>query len=242
MLLCKACNTRFQPGRSACPSCGRKSFTRITESARDAGERGALPLPTAAPGDAGSEASDTPDTSDTEVDLELHEVDVLAAAVDPAAAEELKPEVPARPPRHHLVREPGPAVLHLSSAQVRTLVAEQPTLLEPQLAIFADEKGHQVGVDFPTPVGSIDLLARSPDGSFVIVMVPEPRDTDTLVPEILARIGYVRKHVAASRKPVRGIVVIDEIPEELAYAAAGVSQTVAFKTYRVALTFHDLDL
>lgn len=236
MLLCKACNTRFQPGRSACPSCGRKSFTRITESARDAGAHGALPLPTPPPADAGNEASDT------DVDLELHEVDVLAAAVDPEAAEELKPEVPTKTPRHSLLREPGPAVLHLSSPQVRTLVAEQPTLLEPQLAIYADEQGHQVGVDFPTPVGSIDLLARAPDGSFVIVMVPEPRDTDTLVPEILARIGYVRKHVAASRKPVRGIVVIDEIPEELAYAAAGVSQTVAFKTYRVALTFHDLDL
>jgi len=237
MLLCKACNTRFQPGRSACPSCGRKSFTRITESARDAGPQSALPRPTRP---AGGDTDN--DASDTEVDLELHEVDVLAAAVDPAAAEELKPEVPAKSPRHALVREPGPAVLHLSSAQVRTLVAEQPALLEPQLAIYADEQGHQVGVDFPTPVGSIDLLARAPDGSFVIVMVPEPRDTDTLVPEILARIGYVRKHVAASRKPVRGIVVIDEIPEELAYAAAGVSQTVAFKTYRVALTFHDLDL
>lgn len=236
MLLCKACNTRFQPGRSVCPSCGRKSFTRITESTRDGGERGNLPPPAPPPGEVRNDASDT------EVDLELHEVDVLAAAVDPAAAEELKPEVPVKASRHVLAREPGPAVLHLSSAQVRTLVAEQPTLLEPQLAIYADEKGQQVGVDFPTPVGSIDLLARAPDGSFVIVMVPEPRDADTLVPEILARIGYVRKHVAASRKPVRGIVVIDEIPEELAYAAAGVSQTVSFKTYRVALTFHDLDL
>lgn len=231
MLLCKACNTRFPPGRSTCPSCGRKSFTKVVESA--ARERDHGPLPPARP--------TSNDASDTEVDLELHEVDVLAAAVDPAAADELKPETPARPARQ-LVREPGPAVLHLASAQVRTLVAEQPTLLEPQLVIYADEKGHQVGVDFPTPVGSIDLLARSSDGSFVVVLVPEPRDTDTLVPEILARIGYVRKHVAASRKAVRGIVVIDEIPEELAYAAAGVSQTVSFKTYRVALTFHDLEL
>jgi hypothetical protein len=41
---------------------------------------------------------------------------------------------------------------------------------------------------------------------------------------------------------VRGIVVIDEIPEELAYAAAGISQTISFKAYRVALTFHPLPL
>lgn len=232
MLLCKSCNTRFERGRSACPNCGRKTFAPIADSVAKPSEVEKRPL---------AEPPSSPDASDTEVDLELHEVDVLAAAVEPSAAEELKRETPARPGRN-LLREPGPAVLHLSSAQVRTLVAEQPTLLEPKLSIYSDEKGHDVGLDFPTPVGTIDLLARSPDGSFVVVMVPEPGDTDTLVPEILARVGYVRKHVAASRKPVRGIVVIDEIPEELAYAAAGVSQTVAFKTYRVALTFHDLDL
>ena len=34
--------------------------------------------------------------------------------------------------------------------------------------------------------------------------------------------------------------MIEEIPEELAYAAAGVAQTISFKAYRVALTFHPL--
>jgi RecB family endonuclease NucS len=121
-------------------------------------------------------------------------------------------------------------------------VDEQPSLLEPDLAIYRDARAGVVGVDLRTPVGSIDLLARSADGSFVVVAVPDPRDVETLMPEMLARIGYVRKHFATDRKSVRGIVVIEEIPEELAYAAAGVAQTISFKAYRVALTFHALPM
>lgn len=239
MLLCKACNTRFADGKSACPSCGRRVFASVSESSSGStGELGKLPPPSAP---ASAEETE-PDDSTTDVDLELGEVDVLADAVEPEVADELKVEAPVTPrQRRTLDVEPGPAVFHLSAAQVRTLVAEQPGLLQPDLAIYRDAKKGVVGVDFRTPVGSIDLLARDAEGNFVVVMVPDPRDVDTLMPEMLARIGYVRKHLA-SRKSVRGIVVIEEIPEELAYAAAGVGQTLSFQAYRVALTFHPLEL
>ena len=171
---------------------------------------------------------------------------MLAEAVEPEAVKELeqKREVPAKPrPRSRkLEPEPGPAVFHLSAAQVRTLVVEQPSLLEPDLSIYRDAKSGVVGVDLRTPVGSIDLLARDREGSFVVVSVPDPRDVESLMSEMLARIGYVRKHFAIDKRPVRGIVVIEEIPEELAYAAAGVSQTISFRAYRVALTFHPLPI
>jgi RecB family endonuclease NucS len=152
--------------------------------------------------------------------------------------------VPAKPrPRSRkLEPEPGPAVFHLSAAQVRTLVAEQPSLLEPDLSIYRDAKSNATGVDLRTPVGSIDLLARDGEGGFVVVSVPDPRDTDSLMADMLARIGYVRKHLAEGKRPVRGIVVIEEIPEELAYAAAGVAQTISFRAFRVALTFHPLPI
>jgi hypothetical protein len=267
MLLCKACNTRFEDGRSACPSCGRRVFASLKDSPK-AGEGEPPPL--------SPSSNMEPDETRPEREIDLGEVDVLAEAVEPEAAEELKREVyaaprapapratasppapapasrvaPAPAPRvsaaaaprprgRRLEPEPGPAVFHLTAAQVRTLVAEQPTLLEPELAIYKDPRSGAVGVDLRTPVGSIDLLARGGDGSFVVVAVPDPRDVETLMPEMLARIGYVRKHFATERNPVRGIVVIEEIPEELAYAAAGVAQTIAFKAYRVALTFHPL--
>jgi hypothetical protein len=275
MLLCKACNTRFEDGRSACPSCGRRVFASLKDAPKTSD---AEPPPFA--GSSGLDAEG--DETRPERDIDLGEVDVLAEAVEPDAAAELKREVPVmprpvapppptpsppaprvevpkpapraaapapapraaapRPRGRKLEPEPGPAVFHLTAAQVRTLVAEQPTLLEPELAIYKDPRSGAVGVDLRTPVGSIDLLARGADNSFVVVSVPDPRDVETLMPEMLARIGYVRKHFATDRNPVRGIVVIEEIPEELAYAAAGVAQTISFLAYRVALTFHPLPM
>ena len=40
----------------------------------------------------------------------------------------------------------------------------------------------------------------------------------------------------------RAIVLCEEAPESLSYAAAAVSDTVTFKTYRLALVFEDLEL
>jgi hypothetical protein len=37
-------------------------------------------------------------------------------------------------------------------------------------------------------------------------------------------------------------VLCVDVPEDLSYAAAAVIDTVAFKTYRVALTFEDLEV
>lgn len=242
MLLCKSCNTRFEDGRTACPSCGRRIFVSLKDAPKP-GDSGPVSLAAAlsTTGDADALANELSGS-----ELDLGEVDVLAEAALPEAVKELelKREVPAKPraKARKLEPEPGPAVFHLSAAQVRTLVVEQPSLLEPDLSIHRDAKSGVVGVDLRTPVGSIDLLARDREGGFVVVSVPDPRDVESLMPEMLARIGYVRKHLAIDKRPVRGIVVIEEIPEELAYAAAGVSQTISFRAYRVALTFHPLPL
>jgi len=241
MLLCKACNTRFADGKTACPSCGRRVFASVNESSP--GNTGEIPKLAPVP-----EAEDTETDLDeqdpkTDVDLELGEVDVLAEAVEPEAAEELKADPPSLPgSRRSLESEPGPAVFHLSAAQVRTLVAEQPGLIQPDLAIYRDAAKGVVGVDLRTPVGAIDLLARDAEGNFVVVMVPDPRDAGNLMPDMLARVGWVRKHLAAKSKHVRGIVVMEDLPEELAYAAAGAGGTITFHTFRVALTFHPIDL
>jgi len=245
MLLCKSCNTRFEDGKSVCPSCGRRTFVSMKEAPKpgDSGSPVAVSLAAAVAASNAAEL-DVPRDELSGREIDLGEVDVLAEAALPEAVEELKREAPVKPRARmrRLEPEPGPAVFHLSAAQVRTLVVEQPALLEPELAIYRDAKAGAIGVDLSTPVGSIDLLARDKDGTLVVVAVPDPRDADSLIADMLARIGYVRKHFATDKKAVRGIVVIEEIPEELAYTAAGVSQTISFKAYRVALSFHPLPL
>src|SRR5262245_18116599 len=43
MLLCKSCNTRFEDGRTACPSCGRRIFVSLKETSKS-GDSGPVSL------------------------------------------------------------------------------------------------------------------------------------------------------------------------------------------------------
>ena len=90
--------------------------------------------------------------------------------------------------------------------------------------------------------GNAVLLGRSADGDLVVVMISEQQDGEALVAEVLQRIGWVRKHVSQGDERVRGIVLCEQAPESLSYTAAAVADTVAFKTWRVALRFEDLEL
>jgi hypothetical protein len=174
------------------------------------------------------------DDADPEVELEEQVAVEPPESAKRAAKKSLRS---ARP-----IREPGPAVFHLNPSQVSTLIGEQPGLIEKGLGIYADETGKPVGAHYPSPVGEIDLLARDPKGNFVVIMVPEPSDVANVVAKILQRMGWVRKHIAGGEEKVRGVVVLEQLPEEVAYAAAGTGGAVAFKAFRVALTFHDLDI
>jgi len=125
--------------------------------------------------------------------------------------------------------------------QVLALLAREPGLLEPGLTLFR-EKGEPAGVDYATDVGKIDLLARDARGGLLVVMVAKGGSGNDLVAEILQRIGWVRKRLAKSSEGVRGMVVMDRAPENLSYAAAAVSDTVSFRSYRMTLSFDPVEI
>jgi RecB family endonuclease NucS len=125
-------------------------------------------------------------------------------------------------------------------ASVREVLAGRPELLEPGLRVHSDAQGKPVGVDFSTEVGEIELLARDGAGSYVVVMVAAPGQGEDYIAELLERMGWVRKHLATGSEKVRGILLMDQPPESLSYAAAAVADTVTFKTYRMSLVFEEL--
>ena len=229
--MCKACNTRFTQGTLLCPSCGR----RASEHSTDAGSSGsaAIPLPV--------RSSPSPNEPE-EIDLELDENDVVARpSVQTAAARDPRPSV-----QTAAARDPRPQTGRARRApidveQVRAMIAEQPGLLEKGLGLHADDEGDPLGIDFPTPVGSIDVLGRDRKGGFVVVHVPAPDEVADSVSGMLRRMGWVRKHLSAAGDEVRGIVIIEQLPEDLAYAAAGAGGAIAFKGIQFALTFPDLE-
>jgi hypothetical protein len=130
--------------------------------------------------------------------------------------------------------------LALDPSQVRALISDQPGLIEKGLGVHADAAGRPVGVDFETPVGTIDLLARDLRGGFVVLMIFEPDETEDLVPGMLRRMGWVRKHLCGGGESVRAIAVVNELPESAVYAAAGLADgALRFVGYQISLEFHD---
>jgi hypothetical protein len=229
-MFCKNCNTRLGPGERTCPNCGN-----------DAGPEAAMARPsrpTPLPSPGLSTAKD-PD-EELDVELELNEVTgELPAPPKPAA----KPQAARGKSKAHAPKPSGSAPLFAPDpAGLRALLAEQPEALEEGLGVFRNDDGSPAGAEYSTGVGDIDLLATDARGDLVVVMISEKGQGEELVGEVLQRVGWIRKHLGEDGKKVRGIVLCEEPPESLSYAAAAVSDTITFKTYRIALTFEDLDV
>jgi len=214
---CKLCNTRLGENVRFCPNCGNDagSLSLSGKEARPKVPRSMARLPIRARKPGG-------------VELELAE---------PADSNDLSGPVRATP------RAPaGPALLSPEPSAVREMLVGRPELLETGLRAHTDPQGKSVGADFSTEVGEIDLLGRDAAGSYVVVMIAERGQGEDSIAEVLQRIGWVRKHLAKGAERVRGILLLDQPPESLSYAAAAVADTIAFKTYRMSLCFEDLQI
>jgi hypothetical protein len=221
---CKLCNTRISPGEKTCPNCG----------ADVRGVSGSHPAPRRVPGRLPPSPLAAPAR---EAELDLDEVAGRPPAPAPAQAAAGSGPSPAA------AASPAPSASPMGPAGLRALLADQPELLEPGLRVYRDEAGNAVGVDYATGVGTIDLLASDGRGNLVAVMIPEKsRGEEDLVADVLQRIGWLRKHLCDGRKQARAIVLVEEPPASLPYAAAAVADTVVFKTYRVALVFEDVEI
>jgi predicted nucleic acid-binding Zn-ribbon protein len=265
-MFCKVCNTRIAKGRSACPNCGSNTIQRTPD--RPTRLRNVLPQADyevkAGPGDSGDldvtaeveemteqvpeveldEAAEVELNEPAEVELNEPaevELDLSSQIEDPKGEtgsgeleEKDDPPTVSSGSQKRSVGSPDPDAL-------RGMLAEQPGLLEPGLSIYTSEKGTPQGVGYTSAVGEIDLLAWDAQGGLVVVMVVGCEDGAELISGMLQRIGWVSKHLSGKGQRVRGIVLLEEVHESIAYAAAAVGDTLAFKTWQVALTFDDVE-
>jgi hypothetical protein len=180
---------------------------------------------------------------------EESEQPVLAPARPPRAEGKRKAEPkgrepqPSRAPQASRAPVPSPApklpALTLDPVEVRALIAANPGWIERGLRVYEDG-GRPAGAAFSTPVGTIDLLARDDAGGLVVAIVAEGEPDKDLVLELLERIGYVRTQIAADGQEVRGLLIVERLPDPVRYAIAALGDTVSVKTWRVALSFEEV--
>jgi len=236
MNTCKACNTPVARHARSCPGCGRSLAPNLgAGGAHDPGMASARPLVPE-----GSSAF-MDDAEELPLQEEVGEESAAGSAAPPPEATAYRASrkgapSSAAPARRAPGRAGAPAAL--SVKEVRGMVLEHPELLERGLSLGSEGTGRDVA----TEVGPIDLVARDADGAWVVVTVPGPEAGSDLVGEVLRRMGWVRKHRARAGQEVRAIVVLERVPEDLVYAAAAVSDTVVFRTWRVSVQFDDVAL
>lgn len=221
---CKLCTTRLNEGELTCPNCGYLVDTASNVFLIQGDERGREQEETL--------AQETPDPN-----LEEGGGPEVGVGFEKNLDEEIEAVMEVQKKL-----EASPPVFNLGPAELRELLARQPEMLEPGLSVVTDKGGKPVGAGLSTAVGVIDLLARDASGALVVVMVAEPGQGEELVGETLQRIGWVRKNLGKGMQRVRGIVLVEEDPENLSYAAAAVAETILFKAYQVGVSFRDVEV
>lgn len=226
---CKLCGTQLKEGDLTCPLCGfltgadSNVFVIPGNAGGTAKQKESRPTPTPPP----AKETAVPD---------MKEAAPLEVEPDLDIEEEMAPVFQKKP-------EASTPAFTLDPPGLRKLLARQPDLLEPGLRLVADKKGKPIGAGLSTAVGEIDLLARDGSGGFVVVVIAgRGQQGEKLVAETLQRIGWVRKHLGKGKERVRGIVLMEQVPEDLGYASAAVADTVVIKTYRVGLAIEDVEM
>lgn len=255
---CKACNTRLAQGQKLCPNCGHadSAVPFIDSPAAASGSEEAQQL---APSNLGAfvEGADTDLFSGGEIEFEEVEMAIRetqsSEKAQPAARSGEKKSKPGRKKERasqskasaegarRSNRGPVSVVIPVDPEQVRHLIVERPEVLEANLSVHVDEDGNEVGARFETDVGEIDLLGRTDAGDWVLAMVVSgPSEQGNAIGGMIQRIGWVRKHLAESSQAVRGVVLTGWADEDLAYAAAALTDSVRFLGWRLSLGFESL--
>lgn len=86
------------------------------------------------------------------------------------------------------------------------------------LRLYIDETNRE-GIEYPTGVGPIDILAIDSSGKFVVFELKLNKGPDQTVGQIMRYMGWVQKHLAEGND-VRGVIVAQKISEKLKYAVS----------------------
>ena len=96
-----------------------------------------------------------------------------------------------------------------------------------RLRLFVDATGRD-GVEFPTAVGLIDILAVDDSGAFVVFELKRARSPDHAIGQLARYMGWVKQTIGKDHK-VRGVVVAKTISENLRYAISVIPDVSLFE-------------
>ncbi len=108
--------------------------------------------------------------------------------------------------------------------------------------LYVEQGDPEAGYEYPTPVGRIDLLARTRSAKkprWLVIELKRNQSSDDTVGQILRYMGYVKEHFAED-EPVEGIIIAHENDDRIRYALKAVSN-VRLMLYHVVFELKPID-
>jgi len=128
-------------------------------------------------------------------------------------------------------------------SQLRDFIANNLNAIDvngKRLRLYVDPSGRD-GIEFPTAVGPVDILAVDDAGAFFVFELKRARSPDHAIGQLTRYMGWVRQTIGRDVQ-VNGIVVAKEISDSLRYASSVVPNVTLFE-YEVRFQLrpaHDL--
>jgi hypothetical protein len=114
--------------------------------------------------------------------------------------------------------------------QLRDFIAQNISAIDvrgKRLKLYVDPSGRD-GIEFPTAVGPIDILAIDDSGAFFVFELKRARSPDRAIGQLTRYMGWVRQTIGKDRE-VNGIIVAKEISDSLRYAVSVVPNVSLFE-------------
>lgn len=114
--------------------------------------------------------------------------------------------------------------------QLRDFIAQNINMIDvdgKRLNLYVDPTGRD-GIEFPTPVGPIDLLAVDDVGAFYVFELKRGRSPDHAIGQLARYMGWVQ-HTIGKNRDIYGIIVAKEIGEKLRYAVSVMRNVTLFE-------------
>ena len=114
--------------------------------------------------------------------------------------------------------------------QLRDFIAQNIGAIDvkgKKLKLYVDPTGRD-GIEYPTAVGPIDILAVDDSDNFFVFELKRARSPDRAIGQLTRYMGWVRQTIGKDRQ-VSGIIVAKEISDSLRYAVSVVPNVSLFE-------------
>jgi len=114
--------------------------------------------------------------------------------------------------------------------QLRDFIAQNISMIPVEnrkLRLYVDPAGRD-GIEFPTAVGPIDILAIDDSDAFIVFELKRGRSPDHAIGQLTRYMGWMKQTIGKENE-VRGVIVAKKISENLKYAVAVIPNVSLFE-------------